>query len=313
MKHLHRALLLASALSGLVPAVAHADPAACATVRVGQPPWGDIAVTNALTDTVLNAIGYNTQPQTLAVPVIYQGLKDGQVDLFQGNWMPAQSALRAKYQGGYEVLTTNLTGAKFTLAVPDYVAATGVHSVADLGKFSARFGGKIYGIEPGAPANKNISAIIGDSSYGLGGWQLVASSEAGMLSQVQRAEAAHQWIVFLAWEPHPMNVRFHITYLNGGDKYFGPDYGAAAVYTLGRPGLATQCPNLARFISQVRFDVDTENALLAPVAEGKAEVEPEARAYLASHPALLASWLTGVTTLDGKPALPAAEAALKAD
>lgn len=317
MKYLRKNFLLASTIFGGMscglPMAAHADPQSCATVRMGQPPWSDIAITDALTSTVLDAIGYKAKPMTLSVPIIYQALQNGQVDLFQGNWMPAQSAFRAKYKGGYEVLGTNLTGAKFTLAVPDYVAAAGVHDIADLAKFSDKFGEKIYGIDPGAPANKNISAIIADQSYGLKGWQLVASSEAGMLSQVMRAESAHKWIVFLAWEPNEMNVRFKITYLSGGSQYFGPDYGAATVYTLGRPGLGAQCPNLAHLISQVKFDVDAENELLGQVSGGKTQAEPAVRAYLAAHPAVLADWLKGVTTLDGKPALPVVKAALKAN
>ena len=28
-------------------------------------------------------------------------------------------------------------------------------------------------------------------------------------------------IVFLGWEPHPMNARFQMTYLPGGDEIFG--------------------------------------------------------------------------------------------
>lgn len=317
MRSLHKTFLLASALCGAawycVPTIAHADPQSCATVRMGQPPWSDIAITDAMASTVLDAIGYKAKPMTLSVPIIYQALQNGQIDLFQGNWMPAQSAFRTKHQGGYEVLGTNLTGAKFTLAVPDYVAAAGVHDVADLAKFSSKFGQKIYGIGPGSPANKNISAMIADHSYNMSGWKLVASSEAGMLSQVMRAESKHQWIVFLAWEPNAMNVHFKITYLSGASQYFGPNYGAATVYTLGRPGLAKQCPNLAHLVSQIRFNVDAENELLGQVADGKTKAEPAVRAYLAAHPALLADWLQGVTTIDGKPALPVAENALKAN
>ena len=310
MKRLHRAVLLATALTGLAPLAAYADPASCAVVRLSQPPWSDIAITNALAVNVLNAIGYQAKVQTLSVPITYQGLKMGQVDVFQGNWMPAQSIFRGKYAGGYEVLGTNLTGAKYTLAVPDYVAAAGVHSVADLAKYANKFGDKIYGIDPGAPANETISRMIADPAYKLAGWQLVASSEVGMLSQVQRAVAHKQWIVFLAWEPNPMNVRFHITYLQGGVKYFGPDYGAATVYTLGRPDLAQQCPNLAHLFAQIKFDVGTENTLITAVADGTAQVAPVTLDYLREHPAVLAAWLQGVDTISGQPALPAAEAAL---
>ncbi len=52
-----------------------------------------------------------------------------------------------------------------------------------------------------------------------------------MVSQVKRAIDRQQWVVFLGWAPHPMNNNFDIAYLDGGDDYFGPNYGGASVYT----------------------------------------------------------------------------------
>jgi glycine betaine/proline transport system substrate-binding protein len=301
---------LCAALAIALPAVASADPSSCTTVRMGQPPWTDINVTDALAGTVLNAIGYQQKIEPLAVPIIYQALKSNQIDVFQGNWMPAQTHFVTSYKGDFETLGTNLTGAKFTLAVPDYVAAAGVHSIADLNKYADKFSETIYGIDPGAPANKNISDMIADNAYGLKNWSMLPSSEAAMLSEVQRDVGQKKWIVFLAWEPHPMNVRFHLTYLSGGEKYFGPDYGQATVYTLGRPGLAQQCPNLAHLFANMKYNVDTENALMVPVASGSAEAPQEAADYLKQNPRQLKAWLAGVTTASGQPALPVASAAL---
>ena len=291
-------------------ASAQADPASCKTVKMGQPPWTDIRVTDGLATTVMNAIGYQPDVKHLSVPIIYQALKNKQIDVFQGNWMPAQEHFIKSYQGGFEKLGTNLTGAKFTLAVPDYVAAAGVHSMADLNKFAAKFHEKIYGIDPGAPANKNISNMIAANAYGLGKWQLVGSSEVGMLAEVSRATAKHQWIVFLAWEPNPMNVHYHLTYLQGGDKYFGPHYGEATVYTLGTPGFAARCPNLAHLFSQMKFNVAMENTMMVPVAKGSISAKQEAADYLKKNPQLLQNWLQGVETASGQPALPAAKQAL---
>ena len=62
-----------------------------------------------------------------------------------------------------------------------------------------------------------------------------------MLSQVARKEKGKDWIVFLAWEPHQMNTKFRISYLDGDKEYFGPNYGSATVNTVSRKGYATQC------------------------------------------------------------------------
>jgi glycine betaine/proline transport system substrate-binding protein len=198
-----------------------------------------------------------------------------------------------------DVLHANLTNAKFTLAVPDYVAAAGVHSFADLAKYADKFDDKIYGIEPGAPANQNISKMIGDKAFGLGNWTLVASSETAMLTQVERAVRDKRWIVFLAWEPHLMNTKFHLTYLSGGDAYFGPNYGGATVNTVTRTGFANQCANLGRLFKQMTFNVDLENHIIANVLQDKVNINTAARDALKAHPDLIGAWLDGVTTVNG--------------
>ncbi len=239
-----RIAALLAALLLAVPAARAAVPAACRTVRMTDPGWTDITSTNAVLGVLLHALGYRQKIDTLSVPITFQALADGRLDVFQGNWMPAQthfveSLLKA---GKVEVVHPNLQHAKFTLAVPTYVADAGVQSFQDLAKYAAKFDNRIYGIEPGAPANQSIEKMIKAREFGLGRWQLIESSEQGMLSEVARAVARKQWIVFLAWEPHPMNTQFRLTYLSGGDKYFGPDFGSTTVNTIARKGFVSRMP-----------------------------------------------------------------------
>lgn len=67
------------------------------------------------------------------------------------------------------------------------MAEKGVKDFSDLAKHADEFESKIYGIEPGAPANQNIQKIIDANDFGLKGWQLVESGEQAMLAQVERA------------------------------------------------------------------------------------------------------------------------------
>jgi glycine betaine/proline transport system substrate-binding protein len=247
------------------------------------------------------------------VPITNQALKKGQFDVFLGNCMPAQGPLVKPLvaERSIDVLHANLTGAKFTLAVPDYVAAAGVRSFADLERYADRFGGKVYGIEPGAPANQNIKRMLADHALGPASWSLVESSETGMLTQVERAVRDKRWIVFLAWEPHLMNTKFRLTYLSGGDTYFGPDFGGATVNTVVRAGFADQCANLARLFRQMTFTVDVENRMIADMLDHKTPAAIAAQHALKADPPLVAGWLDGVTTAAGSPGLPAVRAALE--
>lgn len=311
---LRRALAVALCATALAPVLAAqaAEPQSCEHVRMASPGWADIDATNTITGIVLKALGYNQTVSNLSVPITYEGLKKGQIDVFLGNWMPAQAPLVKPFVDSHaiDVLHANLTNAKFTLAVPDYVAAAGVHSFADLAKNAGRFDDTIYGIEPGAPANQNIKKMLDQKAFGLGDWKLVESSETGMLTQVERAVRDKKWIVFLAWEPHEMNTRFHIAYLSGGDAYFGPNYGGATVNTVTRTGFAQQCTNLGRLFRQMTFNVDLENQIMTSVLRDKVDVKTASLNALKAHGDLLGPWLDGVTTVGGANGLQAVNAAI---
>ncbi len=312
-KSLASAALMFSALSmALTGQSVAAEPQSCTQVRMADPGWTDIDATNAVTGVLLKALGYQQNVSNLSVPITYQGLKKGQIDVFLGNWMPAQEPLVKPFvdEHSIDVLHANLTNAKFTLAVPDYVAAAGIRTFADLAKHADQFNDRIYGIEPGAPANQNIKKMIADKAFGLGDWKIVESSETGMLTQVERAVRDKQWIVFLAWEPHLMNTKFHLTYLSGGDAYFGPNYGGATVNTVTRPGFAGQCTNLAKLFQQLTFNVDLENQIIANVLQNKMDINAAAQNALKGNPALLNAWLKGVTTTSGADGLQAVQAQL---
>jgi glycine betaine/proline transport system substrate-binding protein len=274
-----------------------ADAPSCRVVKMADPGWTDIAATNALTGIVLEALGYEQKVLPLSVPITYAGLQKNQVDVFLGNWMPAQRTLvEPLLKGGsVERLRANLPQAKFTLAVPEHVARAGVRNFADLAKHADKFGKKIYGIESGAPANAVIKKLLASNSHGLGGWTLVESSEQGMLSQVARATRSNGWIVFLAWEPHQMNNTFKLAYLDGAADDFGP----ASVHTVTRKGYRAACPNAARLFSQIEFTAPLEHAVIADVTSKKHTARASALLQLKAQPALLERWLAGVTTLAG--------------
>ena len=50
-------------------------------------------MTTAVARLVLTDLGYRTQVRRLSLPDTYQALAEGKVDVFLGNWMPAQTQL----------------------------------------------------------------------------------------------------------------------------------------------------------------------------------------------------------------------------
>lgn len=126
-----------------------------------------------------------------------------------------------------------------------------------------------------------------------------------MLAQVQRATRKEEPVVFLGWEPHPMNANFDLTYLEGGDDYFGPDLGGATVYTNTRAGFVEECPNLGKFLNNLEFTLEMENEIMGAILDDGEKPEEAAAAWIKANSDVLSTWLDGVTTVDGGDAMEA--------
>nr|WP_245197575.1 choline ABC transporter substrate-binding protein [Jiella mangrovi] len=300
----------------MLPALANnasaADAESCKTVRLSDVGWTDITSTTAVASAILSGMGYEPDVKILSVPVTFASLADDNLDVFLGNWMPAQAEPIKKYvdAGTIERVQTNLEGAKYTLAVPKYLYDEGLHDFADIHKFGKQLDYKIYGIEPGNDGNSLVIGMIDKNEFDLGKFNLVASSEQGMLSQVARATRSKKPIVFLGWAPHPMNTNYNIEYLTGGDDTFGPNYGGATVYTVTRKGYSEDCPNVGKLLKNLTFDLDMENKIMGKILDDGEEPQKAATEWLKANPGRLDKWLDGVETMDGKPAEPAVKESL---
>ncbi|HVI91178.1 MAG TPA: choline ABC transporter substrate-binding protein [Dongiaceae bacterium] len=298
-------VVMAGSLSAGAKPAAAADPESCKLIHVAELGWSDLAFTTAVAQVLSEGLGYRFKSDLLGLDVVYQALKIGKLDVFMGNWRPVQNEQFKTYfaEGSVEVLGPNLLGAKYTVAVPTYVADAGVKSFADLAKYGDKFDHKIYGIEPGS--NQPLIDAVNQNKFDLGKWKVVESSEQGMLTQLDKAYHKQKWIAFLGWEPHSMNVDYSITYLKDGDDIFGANYGGSDVYTLSRKGYAQQCANAAKLFQNLRFNVDVENhGIQAMLKQGKSGPQA-ATEMMRQNPDLVKSWLAGVTTIDGQDGLAA--------
>jgi len=300
---------------GLLLGAAHAgaqavDAAACEKVRFGTVGWSDIEATTAVSSYILETLGYKTEAVQLSVPDTYAALKAKKIDVFLGYWSPAQDSMvepLAK-DGSIKVLDKpNLANARYTLAVPEAWFDKGLKSFADIEKFRSQLNGQIYGIEPGNEGNAKVQQMIKANQFKLAGFKLVESSETGMTDALKQADDAGKAIVFLGWEPHPMNLRVHMKYLHGGDEVFGPNFGASKVFTVLSTGLDSQCPNLYTFLKNFKLSADQESWIMLGTFEKNKKTV--GKTWLRINREVLKPWLAGVKTRDG---LKDAESVLKA-
>ncbi len=303
---------LKSTLSVLAICAAAPAFADCDMVRFSDVGWTDITATTAATSIVLEALGYETSTDILSVPVTYASMAQGDIDVFLGNWMPTMEGDIASYReaGTVDTVRTNLEGAKYTLATNAAGVAAGITDFASIAQAADALDGKIYGIEAGNDGNRLIQDMIDANAFGLDGFEVVESSEQGMLAQVERAGDRDEPVVFLGWEPHPMNANYDMTYLPGGDDYFGPDLGGAIVATNTRAGYVTECPNTGKLLQNLAFSLAMENEIMGAILNDDVDPEDAAKAWLAANPDAWTAWLDGVTTKDGGDAVGAVTAAL---
>ncbi len=288
-------------------AMTSAASADCSTVTFSDVGWTDITATTATTAVVLEALGYKSRVRVLSVPVSYKSLAKGDIDVFLGNWMPTMEADIKPYReaGTVETVRANLQGAKYTLATNAAGAKLGIKSFADIAKQAGPLNGKIYGIEPGNDGNRLILDMIKKNAFELGKFEVAESSEQGMLAQVARANRRKEPVVFLGWEPHPMNANFKLTYLTGGDDFFGPNLGGATVYTNTRTGFVKECPNVGQLLKNLEFSLAMENEIMGAILNDGKKPNKAAAAWLKKNSAVLSGWLKGVKTKDGGDAMAA--------
>ncbi|MFZ5674108.1 MAG: choline ABC transporter substrate-binding protein [Pseudomonadota bacterium] len=305
-------LALSASLGVMADAAAAGDADTCKKVRFSDVGWTDITATTATASVLLEALGYEPEVQLLSVPVTYSSLKSKDIDVFLGNWMPTMENDIKPYRedGSVETLGVNLEGAKYTLAVPKYTYEAGLKDFADIAKFKDKLDNKIYGIEPGNDGNRLILDMISGDKFGLKGFELVESSEQGMLAQVAKSVPKKADMVFLGWEPHPMNANFEMAYLSGGDDVFGPNFGGATVATNVRKGYVAECPNVGKFVGNLKFSLKMENEIMGGILNDGKEAKAAATEWLKANPDVMTPWLEGVTTFDGGDAAAAVKAKL---
>ena len=297
----------ALALAGAGAAAAEEAP----TIRFGTPTWPGVTVKSEVAAQILEHMGYQTSNINGSPSVILNSLKTDDLDIYLGGWMPTEKDMIDPLvaENEVETLTTNISDAIMGLAVTKPVWETGVRTEADLDAHREKFDGKIYGIEAGTGFNKSIKEAIAADRHGLGDWQLVPSSTSAMLAQVGRLKERGEWVVFLGWEPHWMNIAYDIEYLKavGEPKIAGTK---SDVLTVANAQMVERHPQVARFFSQYQLKKDEQSAWVYQYSYKDRPYEEVAREWIRENLDRVAEFLDGVEARDGRPAIEAVRAAV---
>ncbi|MDA3921841.1 MAG: ABC transporter substrate-binding protein [Salinisphaera sp.] len=296
-----------TAAAVLVVATVASAQAADASSRVtfAAAPWPGVTVKTQVAQKILEAAGYDTKVTSASWTIALQGVARGDIDTDLGIWMPTQkSTVEPMVKSGkIKLLVKNVPDAQYDVVVPDYVWNAGVHSIADLNKHADKFDHRIYGIEAGNDGNQVMIDAIKNNTYDLGDWNLRPSSTAVMLTEAGRKIDKKQWIVFLGWKPHWMNIKYNLKYLHDPKQIWG---GGSAVYTAINPAFEKNNPNATRFLKQMVVSSKIQSGWVYDYGYKHQSADKVAGQWIKNHMGTVAKWLNGVTTADGSaPALAA--------
>jgi glycine betaine/proline transport system substrate-binding protein len=183
---------------------------------VGDIGWDEnVAVSNLTKALLEDELNYqDVELRMLDVANLFQGVGNGDLDAFQDVWIPNHQAYLGQVQDDVELLDPWFEGTtKFGIAVPSYV---GITTIPELNQTDAQ---EILGIEPGAAVMEAISDEV-IPTYNLE-QELVESSTAGMLAEVENRYDNREDFAFIAWSPHWMNQRYDFRYLDDPEDTLG--------------------------------------------------------------------------------------------
>lgn len=257
-------------------------------VKLGWAAWSDAEfVTKLAAKLIEDEFGQDVELVQTDVAPLYQGVSRGDLDAMMMAWLPATHAdYYAKVKDKVTTLGTVYDGAKLGWVVPTYIPEDAIASIEDLKKdeVKEKLKGRIEGIDPGAGLTRLSETAVED--YGLDGYKLQISSEAGMLTTVDRAVRNEGWFVATAWSPHWMFGKYELRYLDDPKGALGE---AEHVDILARKDFEKDNPKVASFLSRMKLPIADLEAAMFVAQETSYEAAVEK--YIKDHPDQIKTWI----------------------
>ena len=225
----------------------------------------NIAVANLVKVLLEEDLGYEeVETQTADLGIVFEGVGNGDLDAFQDMWLPNHAAQFESVKNDVEQLDPWFDGTvQFGIVTPDYM---GINSIDQLNEAGVT---QIVGIDPGAIIT---TAILENTipEYGLEA-EYIQSSEAAMLSEVEKRYAKEEPFAFIAWTPHWMNETYDITYLEDPKNTLvnpdGDPLNQATISTIVREDLKEDDPVAHAMLSTYKLNEEQTNSLEEAINE----------------------------------------------
>jgi len=271
-------------------------------VRLACADWSEAVATTNMAKTVIEEkFGYQCRIISMTADKMWESVATGKVDGMLAAWLPTTHAhYHKKFKDQLVDLGPNIIGTQIGLVIPDITvgrqtASSGARnapyikaeSIADLKKYSNKFGRKIIGIDSEAGIMKKTREAMRE--YELYDYELVEGSEVSMTAELSNAIRKQRWIVVTGWEPHWIFGRWTLKFLDDPKNIFG---GKETIHTMVRQGLKEDMPDVYRFLDNFNWKKKELEQLMIWIQEDKGMYPREkAQRYMRYHPDQIKSWL----------------------
>jgi glycine betaine/proline transport system substrate-binding protein len=257
-------------------------------VKVGWSAWSDAEfVTKLAAKLIKDELGQEVELVQSDVAPLYQGVSRGDLDAMMMAWLPQTHAdYYKRVKNRVETLGTVYDGAKLGWVVPAYIPESEIATIEDLKKpdIQEKLSGTMHGIDPGAGLTRLSEKALKD--YALDDYKLQISSEAGMLTTVDRAYRSEKWFVATSWSPHWMFGKYKLRYIADPKGSLGE---AEHVDILARKDFKTENPKVAGFLSRMKLPIGDLEAAMFDAQE--TSYDEAVAKYIKAHPDQIKAWV----------------------
>jgi glycine betaine/proline transport system substrate-binding protein len=262
------------------------------TVTIGYVNLSFYEATAAVFQNVLERSGYNVVMKSGPHSVMYPQLANGDFDLFVAAWLPnTHEKYWAEHKENLSLVTPLYSDAKLFWAVPDYVPASAVNSVADLAKpeVAARMDKIIRG--PGADSGLMMRSKTLMEEYNLSqaGYELAPGKAQDWIAGFNRNIEAQNWFVMPLWQPQYLNKVAKLRILDEPNNILGE---ADTAWLVAHKSAKTRIPrHIFDILKRMEFTIRAITELDYMVNVEKLPPKIAARIWMSQHPYTVEYWI----------------------
>ncbi|MBP1968983.1 glycine betaine/proline transport system substrate-binding protein [Virgibacillus natechei] len=254
--------------------------------------WAGALVRTPLIQEVLEEVGYNVDTTQVEAGAMWSSVAQDDASFMTASWLPTTHGnYLEQYGDDVEVIGEFVAEAPLAMTVPSYMDVNSIEDLQDNEELGEELDWTITGIDPGAGVMQSTETAI--EEYGLENWELMESSEAAMLSELQTRIENEEPIIVPGWEPHWKFAELDLKMLEDPQEIYGGD--GDRIEAIAHTSFQEDSPAAYEVMQRITEDYDTEmeNELLVAVNDGVDE-EDAASQFLEDNPDLLEKWTEGI-------------------